>query len=93
MLFGPLVVIVILQFASDENRYIKPQEATRIALEAAAVDEAPVDLEITFDESPAARHDTSATWDVFYEKPGDPRYIDVLIDAETGDVLLVGSRG
>lgn len=85
MLFVPLIVIVVLQFTSDENRYISPAEAKDIALER-GIEGQPDDLTITFDQDPPGWTKTSATWDVSTtnEAMGLRR---VIIDAETGKVL------
>ena len=87
MLFVPLIVIVVLQFTSDENRYIGPAEALDIAAEEEGLEEPPETWDLEFDRTPPRPFaDTPAVWHVTAPNSADDD-IDMIIDAETGKVL------
>ena len=89
LLFGPLAVVVVLQFTSEENRYINPQRALDIAAEEQGLDAPPEVWELTFDQTPPAPFaHTSAVWHVRSPHSVEPRLlIEMTIDAESGKVL------
>lgn len=93
LLFVPLVLILVAQLIIDENKYITPEEATKIALDEVGLVEAPEDLELTFDEDPDPGIEANAIFRVLSEGADDPASrVDVLIDAETGEVLSERDR-
>ena len=87
-----LVVVagaLITLYFSQRSEYISKDEAASIALEDANLDHAPQGLRITLREDPPRWAKTSATWGVYSSEP----YVDYMIDAETGKILLVGNQG
>ena len=93
MIFGPLAVIVLLQFTSDENRYIRPQEATRIALDHYDLEREPPNLELAFDEDPPASAGAEVIWTVVADETPQAPCFEVEIDAATGEVLTACGGG
>jgi hypothetical protein len=81
--------VSITLYFSQRDEYISKDEAASIALKHANVDHAPQGLRITLREDPPRWAETSATWGVHSSKP----YVDYMIDAETGEILLVGNQG
>jgi hypothetical protein len=85
-----LVVVAVVSttvYLSLRDEYISREEAASIALEDANLDRAPQGLRITLREDPPRWAKTSATWGVYSRRP----YVDYMIDAETGEILMVGS--
>ncbi len=72
---------------------ISDSAAIAICANAAEVTNAPKDTEAVLDQEPAERYGTrtTATWGIFYESR--KVYLDCLIDAESGEILLMGVRG
>lgn len=88
ILFVPVVLILIAQLLVEENRYLGPDEARAIAAEEKGLDSAPEEWELTFDESPPESTGASAVWEVESPASSDPDIlVDMLIDAESGEVL------
>lgn len=86
-LVGLVGALLVLRSAQTPD-YISRAEAARIALDDRRLENAPPGLRITLRKDPPRWAGTSATWGVYSPSP----YIDYMIDAETGEILLVGVR-
>jgi hypothetical protein len=91
-ILGVIALVVVagclIAYVSQRGEYISRDEAASIALEDANIDHAPKGLRVTLREDPPRWAKTSATWGVYSRRP----YVSYMIDAESGEILLVGNQ-